>query len=261
MKNIIITGGPTNEYIDEVMKITNMSTGSLSTALAKYFLGAGCKVIAIFNYSVSIEKIQEMMAAEGIPAERCQHIGVETTEDMINALQKVHDDMQAAGEKCDGIIHAAAVGDYKGEFSFLLEDMAEELFAAKDTAKSPEDFLKIMENPKCKLNDDTKISSYQKNLTAKLTLTPKIIGKLREWFPETLLVGCKLLEGVPKEELYEVATRLAAKNNMDYILANDLADLRHGKMARHLCTKDGFTGIQLETPEEIFEFINKELEK
>ncbi|MCF0144780.1 MAG: hypothetical protein HUJ79_06805, partial [Firmicutes bacterium] len=25
MKNIIITGGPTNEYIDEVMKITNMS--------------------------------------------------------------------------------------------------------------------------------------------------------------------------------------------------------------------------------------------
>ena len=261
MKNIIITGGPTNEYIDEVMKITNMSTGSLSTALAKYFLGAGHKVIAIFNYSVSIEKIQEMMAAEGIPAERFQHIGVETTEDMINALQKVHDDMQAAGEKCDGIIHAAAVGDYKGEFSFLLEDMAEELFAAKDTAKSPEYFLKIMENPKCKLNDDTKISSYQKNLTAKLTLTPKIIGKLREWFPETLLVGCKLLEGVPKEELYEVATRLAAKNNMDYILANDLADLRHGKMARHLCTKDGFTGIQLETPEEIFEFINKELEK
>ena len=261
MKNIIITGGPTNEYIDEVMKITNMSTGRLSTALAKYFLGAGHKVIAIFNYSVSIEKIQEMMAAEGIPAERFQHIGVETTEDMINALQKVHDDMQAAGEKCDGIIHAAAVGDYKGEFSFLLEDMAEELFAAKDSAKSPEDFLKIMENPKCKLNDDTKISSYQKNLTAKLTLTPKIIGKLREWFPETLLVGCKLLEGVPKEELYEVATRLAAKNNMDYILANDLADLRHGKMARHLCTKDGFTGIQLETPEEIFEFINKELEK
>ena len=261
MKNIIITGGPTNEYIDEVMKITNMSTGSLSTTLAKYFLGAGHKVIAIFNHSVSIEKIQEMMAAEGIPAERFQHIGVETTEDMINALQKVHDDMQAAGEKCDGIIHAAAVGDYKGEFSFLLEDMAEELFAAKDSAKSPEDFLKIMENPKCKLNDDTKISSYQKNLTAKLTLTPKIIGKLREWFPETLLVGCKLLEGVPKEELYEVATRLAAKNNMDYIRANNLSDLRHGKMARHLCTKDGFTGIQLETPEEIFEFINKELEK
>ena len=31
---ILITGGPTNEYIDEVMKITNMSKGSLSKSLA-----------------------------------------------------------------------------------------------------------------------------------------------------------------------------------------------------------------------------------
>ena len=38
MKNVLITGGPTNEYIDEVMKITNMSTGSLSISLAKLFL-------------------------------------------------------------------------------------------------------------------------------------------------------------------------------------------------------------------------------
>ena len=37
MKKIIITGGPTNEPIDEVMKITNMSTGSLSTKLGALF--------------------------------------------------------------------------------------------------------------------------------------------------------------------------------------------------------------------------------
>ena len=47
MKNILITGGPTNEYIDEVMKITNMSTGSLSTNLSKLFLSAGYCVTAI----------------------------------------------------------------------------------------------------------------------------------------------------------------------------------------------------------------------
>lgn len=259
MKNIIITGGPTNEYIDEVMKITNMSTGSLSTALSKFFLAAGYKVTAVFNHSVSTEKIEEMMAENGIDATNFRHLGVETTDDMIAALQQVCDKMKAAGEHCDVIIHAAAVGDYKGEFSFLLEDMAAELFAAKDEAKSPEDFLKIMEDPKCRLNDDTKISSYQKNLTAKLTLTPKIIGKLRDWFPDSLLLGCKLLEGVSKEELYEVAAHLADVNRMDYILANDLADLRHGQMARHLCTKDGFTGTELASPEEIFEFVNRKL--
>lgn len=259
MKNIIITGGPTNEYIDEVMKITNMSTGSLSTALSKCFLGAGYRVFAIFNHSVSTEKIEVMMAEQGIDADAFRHYGVETTEDMINAFKQVKEDMDKSGFACDAVIHAAAVGDYKGEFSFLLEDLAEELFAAKDSAKSAADFLAIMENPKCKLNDDTKISSYQKNLTAKLTLTPKVIASLRGWFPESLLVGCKLLEGVSKDELYEVATHLAEKNNMDYILANDLADLRHGQMTRHLCTPEGFTGIELATPEDIFEFVDSKV--
>ncbi len=259
MKNIIITGGPTNEYIDEVMKITNMSTGSLSTALSKCFLGAGYRVFAIFNHSVSTEKIEFMMADLEIDGDAFRYYGVETTEDMINAFRQVISDMEEEGFACDAVIHASAVGDFKGEFSFLLEDMAEELFAAKDSAKSAADFLAIMENPKCRLNDDTKISSYQKNLTAKLTLTPKVIASLREWFPDSLLVGCKLLEGVSKEELYEVATHLAEKNHMDYILANDLADLRSGSMSRHLCTPEGFTGIELTTPEEIFEFINSKL--
>lgn len=261
MRNIIITGGPTNEYIDEVMKITNMSTGSLSTSLAKLFLAAGYRVIAVFNHSVSTEKIEAMMAEEDIPRGRFEHRGIETTDDMIKALEDIRSAMEAEGQSCDAVMHAAAVGDYKGEFSFLLEDMAEELFAAKDSARSPEDFLRIMEDPKCRLNDDTKISSYQKNLTAKLTLTPKIIGRLRKWFPDAMLVGCKLLEGVSKEELYDVAAHLAEKNDMDYILANDLADLRHGKIERHLCTKDGFTGKELATPEDIFRFVEGELEK
>ena len=210
---------------------------------------------AIFNHSVDTEKIEIMMDEEGIGKENFEHIGIETTEDMLNAIAASRDKRHY-----DAIIHASAVGDYKGEFSFLLEDLAEELFAMKDEVKSAEDFLKVMEDPKCKLNDDTKISSYQKNLTTKLTMTPKIIGNLRDWFPDTLLVGCKLLEGVPKEELYDVAQHLAEKNRMDYIMANDLADLRTGQMTRHLCTKDGFTGTELADPEEIFRFIDGELQ-
>lgn len=37
-KNIIITSGPTNERIDAVMKITNMSTGALGAIVADTFL-------------------------------------------------------------------------------------------------------------------------------------------------------------------------------------------------------------------------------
>ena len=37
-KKIIITSGPTNERVDSVMKITNMSTGALGCVFAETFL-------------------------------------------------------------------------------------------------------------------------------------------------------------------------------------------------------------------------------
>ncbi len=247
MKKILITGGPTNEYIDEVMKITNMSTGSLSVALGKYFEEAGYEVVLVLNRSVHVG---ELIDSKNIQIQR-----VETTEEMMEELHE-----QTKKESFDCVIHAAAVGDYKGDFSFLMEDMAKEIFQKLETIKSDEDILKILTNPECKLRDDSKISSYQENLTAKLTLTPKIIARLKEWFPSTLLVGCKLLENVGKEELFEVAESLAKKNDMDYILANDLADLRDGDSTRYLISKEGFTGLELKEPRDIFEFVNNTLE-
>ena len=44
MKRVLITGGPTNEYIDEVMKITNMSTGKVAVQLAALFARGGYHV-------------------------------------------------------------------------------------------------------------------------------------------------------------------------------------------------------------------------
>ena len=243
MSRIIITGGPTNEPIDEVMKITNMSTGKLSVTLAGFFLEVGCSVCLILNNSVN---------AAGLSGDRLEIVRVETTEDMLEALRE-----QSAGPNhTDAVIHASAVGDYKSEFSFLLEDMAEELFAKLQDVKSAKDILKIMEEPDCRLDDSSKISSYQKNLTVKLALTTKIIARLRDWYPDSLLIGCKLLENVPKEELFGAAAHLCEKNRVDYVLANDLAELREGKTARYLVDSTGYTGIALETPEDIYRFID-----
>ena len=246
MKRILITGGPTNEYIDEVMKITNMSTGSLSVSLGEYFLDAGYRVVLVLNNSVNIKAIESR--------ENLKVVRIETTDDMLNKLQE-----ESTLEDFDCIIHASAVGDYKSEFSFLMEDMAKEIYENLDGIKSEEDILKILTNPNCKINDDSKISSYQKNLTTKLTLTPKIIARLREWFPNTLLIGCKLLENVAKQELYDVAQKLSVKNNMDFIFANDLADLRKGQSARYVVDKDGFTGSVLDKPKDIFEFVDEKI--
>lgn len=62
-----------------------------------------------------------------------------------------------------------------------------------------------------------------------LQLTPKVISQIKKMSPEVKLVGFKLLEGVSKEELYQVASNLRKKNNADYIVANDLSKIGNGK--------------------------------
>ena len=245
MKRILITAGPTNEYIDEVMKITNMSTGRLGIELTKNYLNEGYEVTLIATRSVLSSNLYERYNLGNNP--NLKTIPIETTEDMLQAL------VNESKNKYDLVIHSSAVGDYKPEFSFRMEDLAEELAnAIKEGLITKEEILSILTNPKCKVNDDTKISSYEPHLTVKLTLTPKLISRLRELFPEATLIGFKLLENVTKEHLLEVAKKLCIKNNMDYIIANDLHDLRQGTHLSFLVNKDGYQNEQFTSPEDIF---------
>lgn len=245
MKKILITAGPTNEYIDEVMKITNMSTGRLGIELSKNFVKNDCEVTLICTRSVYRSGLYERynLANE----KNLKTVQIETTQDMFNALEKEKD------TKYDLVIHASAVGDYKPEFSFLMEDMAKELEEKIKTDASYESILETLTNPKCKVNDDTKISSYEKHLTVKLTLTPKLISNLKMWFPNAVLVGFKLLENVSKEHIIEVAQNLCEKNQMDFIIANDLKDLRQGNHISYLVNKNGYQNYDFHCPEDIFE--------
>ena len=47
------------------------------------------------------------------------------------------------------------------------------------------------------------------------------------------------MEGVSKEELFNVASKLREKNNADFIVANDLAKIGHGKHWAMIINKDG----------------------
>ena len=124
-----------------------------------------------------------------------------------------------------------------------------------------EEILNILTNPNCKVNDNTKISSYEPHLTVKLTLTTKLISHLREWFPNATLVGFKLLENVTKEHLMEVARKLCVKNNMDYIIANDLHDLRQGEHLSFLINSDGYQNVCFHSPEDIYNETKKMIYK
>lgn len=245
MKKVLITAGPTNEYVDEVMKITNMSTGRLGVELTKNFLNNGCKVTLICTRSVARSGLYERYGLASI----CdlKTVQIETTEDMYKALENESDDCY------DLVIHASAVGDYKPEFSFRMEDMAKEILKVIETDKSYESILNTLTNPECKVDDGTKISSYEPHLTVKLTLTTKLISHLKEWFPNSVLVGFKLLENVTKEHIIKVAQKLCIKNDMDYIIANDLADLRKGNHVSYLVNKNGYLNYDFHSPLDIFD--------
>ena len=249
-KNILITAGPTNEYIDEVMKITNMSTGRLGIELTKNYLSEGANVTLIATRSVFRSGLFERYGLANNP--NLKSIPIETTEDMYNALEN------ESQNKYDLVIHSSAVGDYKPEFSFRMEDLAKEIEEAiKEGKITYEELLEVLTNPNCKVNDDTKISSYEPHLTVKLTLTTKLISHLREWYPNALLVGFKLLENVEKEYLMEVARKLCIKNRMDYIIANDLHDLRQGQHLSFLVNEEGYQNVEFHSPEDIFEETKK----
>lgn len=91
---ILITAGPTREYLDDVRYLSNASSGRMGFALAEAALKAGHAVVLVSG------------PVELSPPAGCEFHPVETTEQMKDAAV-------AAFADCDGVIAAAAVCDYK----------------------------------------------------------------------------------------------------------------------------------------------------
>lgn len=257
MKKVLITGGPTNEYIDEVMKITNMSSGKVAIELAKHFVEDGYETTLLLTKNIKNPILDSLESKENFMLSR-----FETTEELLNSITSLSTMVQF-----DIIVHSSAVGDYKPEFSFRMEDMAKEIAESivnNLTYLSPQeisvdsltsDIFEIMTNPNCKVNDDTKISSVEPNLTVKLGLTPKIIASLRNLFPAAYICGFKLLENVPEEELVEAAMKQLNKCKTDLVFANDLAELRKGNASRLVISHKGYNGVKVDGAGGIFNLI------
>ena len=239
---ILITGGPTNEYIDEVMKITNMSKGSLSKSLANDLARRGHEVLLLLNDGVNPDNIDKSVKVELM----------DDADSLYRALER------ASAIKFDVLVHAAAVGDYKADFCFSMESLADFIFKNKSLADDKETLYRaLISDSSYHIDNDSKMSSGMDDLCVKMSLTPKIISHLRKMFGnETTIIGCKLLENVPEHELVEAARGLIEKNDVDYILAHDLSKLRDGDPTRTLVKKDSGQIEYLNTHEDIINFID-----
>lgn len=94
MSRILLTSGPTRQYLDPVRYLTNASSGRMGNCLAQAALAGGHEVV-IVSGPVDIEY---PAAARVIP--------VVSTEQMLSAAR-------AEFEQCDGLIGVAAPCDYR----------------------------------------------------------------------------------------------------------------------------------------------------
>ena len=94
MARILITSGPTRQYLDPVRYLTNASSGRMGAALATAALDCGHDVIVVSG-PVSVEYPQ-----------KAQVVNVVTTQEMLDVAHRAFED-------CDGAIGAAAPCDYQ----------------------------------------------------------------------------------------------------------------------------------------------------
>jgi phosphopantothenate---cysteine ligase (CTP) len=180
----IVTVGPTYEELDEVRRMTNFSTGTLGTELANYLVDHGHKVELLRGH---YSTCQIKTKAQGVQV-------FTTTADLSRRLEKL------GSSDVGAVFHAAAVSDFT--------------------------FGKIWRRAeKGKLSEikSRKISTRIGTVLAELTPTPKILPRLREWFPKARVVGWKYeLEG-SRTEAIALAERQLSESSNDACVVNGVA--------------------------------------
>ncbi len=94
-KKVLMTAGPTIEYIDPIRVISNQSSGKTGVLLAEELVAAGAKVTLVYG------------PGRAQPPKGVKLIKIKTSQEMVNAVKK------ELRKKVDIAIMAAAVSDYR----------------------------------------------------------------------------------------------------------------------------------------------------
>ena len=222
MIHIAITAGGTEETIDGVRKITNMSSGSLSW----FCLQAVLSYIdrhKIEAYTIHYIKAPRAVTNE-LNAEHASHINfieVTNTQSVYDAVETLMSEVDV-----DIFIHAMAISDFSYAYSVAKSDLAEEIYQQITANKeiSKKEIEAIITNPKSKHSADAKISSSQE-IVMGFETTPKVISLIKKIKPNTFLVGFKLVKHNKDNHMIKQAEKLRLANNCDAVFANKASQL------------------------------------
>lgn len=224
---LLITSGGTSEVIDQVRAITNHASGNLGKIIAEHALRIGHEVTLVTTKQAVKPEPQKNLTIIEIT-------NVESLQSTLEPLVKTH----------HVLIHSMAVSDYTPVYMTGLDEV-----------QATEDITSLLD----KKNAESKISSKDDYQVLFLKKTPKVISYVKQWNPTIQLIGFKLLVDVSKEELFAVARQSIERNGADYILANDLTDIKGNQHIAYLVDKT--SEVQAQTKEEIAQLILETLEK
>lgn len=224
---LLITSGGTSEAIDQVRAITNHASGNLGKIIAEQALRIGHEVTLVTTKQAIKPEPQKNLTIIEIT-------NVESLQSTLEPLVKTH----------HVLIHSMAVSDYTPVYMTGLDEV-----------QATEDITSLLD----KKNAESKISSKDDYQVLFLKKTPKVISYVKQWNPTIQLIGFKLLVDVSKEELFAVARQSIERNGADYILANDLTDIKGNQHIAYLVDKT--SEVQAHTKEEIAQLILETLEK
>ncbi|MCL5097063.1 MAG: phosphopantothenoylcysteine decarboxylase [Candidatus Omnitrophica bacterium] len=180
----IVTAGPTYEPLDQVRRLTNFSTGKLGTELANYLVSRGHEVTLLRgHYSTYLD------------AEKAVQVRTfTTTADLSTRLAAL------SGQPFQAVFHAAAVAD------FTVGTVWRRAIDGR--------LIEVRSG---------KFSSSESPLLVELVAAPKLIRRLRPWFPRAFLAGWKLeIEGDRSATLAK-AERQIIESNTNACIANGRA--------------------------------------
>jgi phosphopantothenate---cysteine ligase (CTP) len=179
--NCIVTAGPTYEPLDQVRRLTNLSTGRLGIELAGHLTGLGHQVTLLVGEQVTWTGERRAGQVEVFS----------TTEDLQEKLRRY------AGEPVGAVFHAAAVSDF--------------CFGKIWSRSAAGDLTEVRAG---------KIPTGQARLLAELLPTPKLISRLRLWFPSAHLVGWKYEVDGDRETALARAREQIKEHRTDACVAN-----------------------------------------
>jgi phosphopantothenate-cysteine ligase len=212
---VLITSGGTRELVDSARMITNRSTGKLGSLIADVFIARGAEVTYLYaNHAIM---------PNFLPKESVQ---IKTTDQLFETITNLLQTNQY-----DAVIHLMAISDF-----------------------SPIGYsdMNNYQNGNILPLTDAKMSSKLDGLVLFFKNTPKVINVIRDYQPQTVLVGFKLLADASDDKLVQAAKYIFETSGCDFVVANDQTQISASKNQHYALLLDQNLNYQkLQTKEEI----------